>query len=196
MKRVLARMLDETEFLSGYGVRAISRYHLEHPYTLEAGGARYEVKYLPAESDSGLFGGNSNWRGPIWMPVNYLLIEALQQFHHYYGDDFKIECPTGSGKYVTLREAADELSQRLMRIFLRDGGGRRAVFGENAYFQNDEAWRDYVPFYEYFHGDSGTGIGASHQTGWTGLIAKLIQQQGEHPSRMTVAAKEQMASAS
>jgi hypothetical protein len=193
MKRVLARMLDESEFLSDYGVRAVSRYHLEHPYMLEAGGARYEVKYLPAESDSGLFGGNSNWRGPIWMPVNFLLIESLQQFHHYYGDDFTVECPTGSGQYLTLSEVADVLSQRLMAIFLRDRHGQRAVFGGNERFQNDPRWRDYVPFHEYFHGDNGAGIGASHQTGWTGLIAKLIQQQGAHPSRVTASAHEELA---
>ncbi|HEX9438800.1 MAG TPA: hypothetical protein VF909_03915, partial [Roseiflexaceae bacterium] len=149
MKRVLKRMLDETEFLSPYGVRALSRVHAEHPYVLEAGGARYSVDYQPAESNSGLFGGNSNWRGPIWMPVNYLLIESLQQFHHYYGDDFKVECPTGSGQYLTLSEIADELSRRLIRIFARDTEGRRAVFGGQEYFQRDEHWRDYVPFHEY-----------------------------------------------
>ncbi len=184
MKRVLKRMLDETEFLSPYGVRALSRVHAEHPYVLEAGGARYSVDYQPAESNSGLFGGNSNWRGPIWMPVNYLLIESLQQFHHYYGDDFKVECPTGSGQYLTLSEIADELSRRLIRIFARDTEGRRAVFGGQEYFQRDEHWRDYVPFHEYFHGDNGAGVGASHQTGWTGVIAKLIQQQGERASRV------------
>jgi hypothetical protein len=180
MKRVLRRMLDETEFLSPYGVRALSRYHAEHPYILNAGGTTYTVAYLPAESDSGLFGGNSNWRGPVWFPVNYLLVESLQQFHHYYGDDFKVEYPTGSGQHLTLKEIADGLSHRLMRIFLRDGDGRRAVFGGNERFQDDPDWRDYVLFYEYFHGDNGAGVGASHQTGWTGLVAKLIQQQGEH----------------
>jgi Mannosylglycerate hydrolase MGH1-like glycoside hydrolase domain len=182
MKRVLQRMLDETEFLSDYGVRALSRYHAQHPYILQAGSAMYTVAYLPAESDSGLFGGNSNWRGPIWFPANFLLVESLQQFHHYYGDDFKVECPTGSGQYLTLREIADELSRRMSSIFLRGGDGKRAVFGGNAYFQQNPHWRDYVPFYEYFHGDNGAGIGASHQTGWTGLVAKLIQQQGEHRS--------------
>jgi Mannosylglycerate hydrolase MGH1-like glycoside hydrolase domain len=183
MKRVLRRMLDETEFLSPYGIRALARVHAERPYQLDAGGMRYTVEYLPGESNSGLFGGNSNWRGPIWFPVNYLLIESLQQFHHYYGDDFKVECPTGSGQYLTLSEIADELSQRLIGIFARDAAGRRAVFGEQGYFQRDEHWRDYVPFHEYFHGDSGAGVGASHQTGWTGVIAKLIQQQGEHAER-------------
>jgi hypothetical protein len=179
MKCVLRRMLDETEFLAPYGVRALSRYHADHPYTLDLDGARYTVEYLPAESTSGLFGGNSNWRGPIWLPVNYLLIESLQQFHHYYGDDFKIECPTGSGQYLTLNEVADELSRRLMGLFLRDGDGRRAVFGGQEQFQRDPHWRDYIPFHEYFHGDTGAGLGASHQTGWTGLVAKLIQQQAE-----------------
>ena len=179
MKRLLRRMLDEGEFLSPYGVRSISRYHAAHPYRLDAMGMHYTVDYLPAESNTGLFGGNSNWRGPIWFPINYLLVEALQQFHHYYGDDFNIECPTGSGEFMTLRGIADALSQRLMRIFLRDNAGRRAVFGPNEFFQHNPHWRDQVPFHEYFHGDTGAGIGASHQTGWTGLIAKLIQQYGE-----------------
>jgi hypothetical protein len=183
MKRTLRRMLDEREFLSPYGVRALSRYHAERPYVFEAGGQRYTVEYWPGESYSGLFGGNSNWRGPIWLPVNYLLVESLQQFHHYYGDDFKVECPTGSGQYLTLDQIADELSRRLMRIFLRDDRGRRAVFGGDELFHRDAHWRDYIPFYEYFHGDDGAGIGASHQTGWTGLIAKLIQQQGERMAR-------------
>jgi hypothetical protein len=187
MKRVLRRMLDENEFLSPYGVRALSRYHAENPYRLDADGVRYTIDYQPAESNSGLFGGNSNWRGPIWFPVNYLLIESLQQFHHYYGDDFKVECPTGSGQYLTLREIADELSQRLMQIFVRDRRGRRAVFGWHEDFQDDPHWRDYLPFYEYFHGDNGAGVGASHQTGWTGVIAKLIQQQGERARARGVA---------
>ncbi|HNP70504.1 MAG TPA: hypothetical protein PLO33_07300 [Kouleothrix sp.] len=180
MKRLLARMLDEAEFLSQHGVRALSRFHADHPYQLEFGGASYEVRYQPAESQSGLFGGNSNWRGPVWFPVNYLLIEALQQFHHYYGDDFLVECPTGSGRMLTLNQIADELSSRLMRLFVRDAVGRRAVFGESQLLQSDAHWRDYIPFFEYFHGDTGAGLGASHQTGWTGLIAKLIQQQGDH----------------
>jgi len=178
MKCVLRRMLDETEYLSDYGIRSVSRYHLDHPYVYEFGGARYGVKYQAAESSSGLFGGNSNWRGPIWFPVNYLLIEALQQFHWYYSDDFTVECPTGSGKYLTLGEVADELSRRLIRIFTRDGRGRRPVFGSNEMLQNDPHWRDHVPFYEYFDGDNGSGLGASHQTGWTALVAKLIRQQG------------------
>jgi mannosylglycerate hydrolase MGH1-like protein len=180
MKRVLYRMLDENEFLSPYGVRALSRIYAEQPYTLHVDGNTYRVAYLPAESDSGLFGGNSNWRGPIWFPVNYLIVEAIQQFHHYYSDDFLVECPTHSGNKITLNQIADELSHRMMNIFLRDSNGRRAVFGNNETFQNDPHWRDYIPFHEYFHGDNGAGIGASHQTGWTGLVAKLIQQQGEH----------------
>jgi len=180
MKRVLSRMLDESEFLSPYGVRALSRIYAENPYVLNLDGAQYSVGYLPADSNSGLFGGNSNWRGPIWFPVNYLIIEALQQFHHYYSDDFKVECPTGSGQFLTLEQIADELSNRLIRIFLRDENGHRAVFGGQDTFQNDPHWHDYIPFYEYFHGDNGAGVGASHQTGWTGLVTKLIQQQGEH----------------
>jgi hypothetical protein len=182
MKSVLRRMLDENEFLSPYGVRALSRYHREHPYMLEVDGMRYAVEYEPAESTSGLFGGNSNWRGPIWLPVNFLIIEALQQFHHYYGDDFKVECPTGSGRYLTLSEVADELSQRLIRLFTRDEHGRRPVHGGQPIFQHDPHWRDHLLFYEYFHGDNGAGIGASHQTGWTGLVAKLIQQQATRPA--------------
>jgi hypothetical protein len=186
MKRVLKRMLDETEFLSPYGVRAISRYHAAHPYVLDVDGMRYTVEYLPAESNSGLFGGNSNWRGPIWFPVNYLIIEALQQFHHYYSDDFKVECPSGSGQYLTLDEIADELSRRLASIFLRDGAGRRPVFGGQAKLQHDPHWRDNILFHEYFHGDNGAGIGASHQTGWTGLVAKLIQRSASHASHHAV----------
>ncbi len=175
MKRLLSRMLDETEFLSDYGVRALSRYHLEHPYVFDCNGNRSTVDYEPGESMSNMFGGNSNWRGPIWMPVNFLIIESLQKFHYYYGDDFKIECPTGSGKFITIRDVAEELTRRLAKLFLRDGAGRRAVFGQNEKFQTDPHFRDYVPFFEYFHGDNGRGVGAAHQTGWTGLIAKLLQ---------------------
>jgi hypothetical protein len=174
MKKLLTRMLDETEFLSDYGVRALSRQHLEEPFELEMKGQSFQVRYIPAESESGLFGGNSNWRGPIWMPVNFLLIESLQKFHHYYGDDFKVECPTGSGKFITLLEIADELARRQCRLFLRDGTGRRPVLGDSELLQRDPHFRDYVPFYEYFHGDNGRGVGASHQTGWTGLVAKLL----------------------
>jgi hypothetical protein len=180
MKRVLYRMLDENEFFSPFGIRALSRIYAEHPYVLNVNGETYTVAYLPAESDGGLFGGNSNWRGPIWFPLNYLIVESIQQFHHYYSDDFLVECPTDSGNKITLNQIADELSHRLIHIFLRDSNGRRPVFGGNETFQNDPHWRDYIPFHEYFHGDNGAGIGASHQTGWTGLVAKLIQQQGEH----------------
>jgi hypothetical protein len=174
MKRVLSRMLDETEFLSPYGVRALSRSYAENPYVFDMGGARHVVQYQPGESEGDMFGGNSNWRGPVWFPANYLIIESLQQFHHYYGDDFKVECPTGSGQYLTLTQIADVLSRRLIRIFLRDQDGRRPVFGGQEIFQRDPYWRDYIWFHEYFHGDSGAGLGASHQTGWTALVAKLI----------------------
>jgi hypothetical protein len=185
MKCLLKRMLDETEFLSDYGIRAVSKYHEANPYRLEFDGMSYSVKYEPAESSSGLFGGNSNWRGPIWFPINYLLIESLQKFHHYYGDDFKIECPTGSGRYLTINEVADELSQRLIKTFRRDESGRRPFYGGNEYFQHDPNWSDYILFNEYFHGDNGAGIGASHQTGWTGLVAKLIQQQATRAGETT-----------
>ncbi len=176
LPRLLKMMLDETEFLSAYGIRSLSRYHREHPYTLELSGVGHTVDYEPAESTTGLFGGNSNWRGPIWFPVNYLLIESLQTFHHFYGESFKVEFPTGSGNMLTLEEVARELSRRLTSIFLRDQTGRRAVFGGVEKFQKDPHWRDFIWFYEYFHGDNGAGIGASHQTGWTGLVANLLLQ--------------------
>jgi hypothetical protein len=175
MKKILKRMLDESEFLSDYGVRAISRFHKENPYQFGVNGSTFSVEYKPAESDTGLFGGNSNWRGPIWFPVNFLIIESLQKFHYYYGDDFTIECPTGSGIYMTIDEVANELSHRLSNIFLLDERGRRPVFGYNTKIQTDPHFRDYVLFHEYFHGDNGSGVGASHQTGWTGLVAKLLQ---------------------
>jgi hypothetical protein len=175
LRRILTRMLDENEFLSPYGIRALSRYHAGHPYVFNTGGQDYRVSYLPAESDSGMFGGNSNWRGPIWMPVNALLIRALLSYYLYYGDNFKIECPTGSGKKMTLFEVANEIVNRLTRIFLRDKNGRRPVYGGTEKFQTDPHWKDYILFYEYFHGDNGAGLGASHQTGWTGLIAKMIE---------------------
>jgi len=175
MKKLLKRMLDETEFLSDYGIRAISKHHDENPYVFRVNDMDLSVRYLPAESDSGLFGGNSNWRGPIWFPVNYLLIESLQKFHHYYGDEFRIECPTGSGKFVSLNDAAAEVAQRLTRIFLKDKDGKRPVFAHHPQMQSDPHFRDHVLFYEYFHGDTGRGVGASHQTGWTGLVAKLLQ---------------------
>jgi hypothetical protein len=187
MKALLRRMLDETEFLSDYGVRALSKYHQDHPYVFDVHGHPLNVSYVPAESDSGMFGGNSNWRGPIWFPVNFLLIESLQKFHHYYGDGFKVECPTGSGIMLTLEQVAEELGRRLCRIFLRDEQGRRAAFGDHPKLQNDPHFRDYPLFYEYFHGDSARGVGASHQTGWTGLVAKLLQPRAregeEHPRK-------------
>ncbi len=178
LKRVLRYMLDESEFLSPYGIRAVSRYHLEHPYRLAVNGMEYRVDYEPAESSTGLFGGNSNWRGPIWFPVNYLLIESLQKFHFFLGDSFKVECPTGSGKMMNLWDVAGDMSQRLTQIFRRNGAGQRPVFGAAEKFHSDPHWRDLLLFYEYFHGDNGAGLGASHQTGWTALIAKLIQQYG------------------
>jgi hypothetical protein len=179
LRRILTRMLDENEFLSPYGIRSLSRYHAEHPYVCSAGGQEYRVSYLPAESDSGMFGGNSNWRGPIWMPVNALIIRALMHYFSYYGDNFKIECPTGSGNLMNLFEVAREITNRLTRIFLRDESGRRPVFGGAEKFQRDPHWRDNLLFYEYFHGDNGAGIGASHQTGWTGVVAGLIDIFGK-----------------
>jgi hypothetical protein len=178
LRRILARMLDEKEFLSPYGLRALSRYHLEHPYEFDVAGQAYRVGYLPAESDTGMFGGNSNWRGPIWMPVNMLILRGLIQYYLYYGDNFKIECPTGSGRLMNLFEVSRELAARLSRIFLRDAQGRRAVYGGTEKFQTDPLWRDYILFYEYFHGDNGAGLGASHQTGWTGVIARIMQLYG------------------
>ncbi len=178
LPRVLRLMLDEREFLSPYGIRAVSQHHRDHPYVLTVDGREYRVDYEPAESSTGLFGGNSNWRGPIWFPINYLLIEALQKFDHFYGPGLQVECPTGSGSRATLWDVATELSRRLTRIFLRGPDGRRPVHGGVRAFQEDPHWRDLVWFYEYFHGDNGAGIGASHQTGWTGLVAKLLQQSG------------------
>ena len=178
LRRVLSRMLDENEFLSPHGIRSLSRFHRDNPYILNVNGHEHRVDYEPAESTTGLFGGNSNWRGPVWFPVNYLIIESLQKFHHYHGNDFKVEFPTGSGVWMTLDHVAAELSRRLSRLFLRDESGRRPVFGGSEKMQNDPHFRDNVLFYEYFHGDNGAGIGASHQTGWTSLVAKLIQQSG------------------
>jgi hypothetical protein len=177
MKALLKRMLDPAEFYSDHGVRAVSKYHAAHPFVVAVDGNAHVLRYEPAESRSGLFGGNSNWRGPVWMPMNYLLVEALQQFHHYYGDDFTVECPVGSGQHLTLDQVADDLSQRLISLFTRDAAGRRPVFGGQPVLQQDPLWRDYILFYEYFHGDDGAGLGASHQTGWTGLVAKLLEQQ-------------------
>jgi len=178
LRRVLHFMLDENEFLSPYGIRALSAAYRDHPYVLMANGYPHTVRYEPAESSTGLFGGNSNWRGPIWFPVNFLLIESLQKFYHYLGPDFKVECPTGSGKYLTLWEVSIEIERRLNRIFLKDESGHRPVHGEDPAYGHDPHWRDLVLFYEYFHGDNGSGVGASHQTGWTGLVAKLLQQGG------------------
>ena len=178
LERILQVMLDESEFLSRHGIRALSRRHLTDPYCLEVNGAEHRVSYEPGESSSGLFGGNSNWRGPVWFPVNYLLVESLQKFAHYYGDGFTVEFPTGSGRRLTLDEVARQLSHRLSRLFLRDERGLRPVHGPSAVFQHDPHWRDLMLFYEYFHGDDGRGVGASHQTGWTALVAKLLQQSG------------------
>jgi len=177
--RVLHYMLDREEFLSSHGIRALSRVHRDHPYVLSIAGSEHRVDYEPAESTTGLFGGNSNWRGPIWFPVNYLLIESLQKFHHFFGDDLKVECPTGSSRLLNLWEVAAELSRGLTRLFTRGRDGRRPIYGGTERFQTDPHWRDLILFYEYFHGDDGSGIGANHQTGWTGLVAKLIEQSGE-----------------
>jgi hypothetical protein len=179
LRRVLQTMLDDNEFLSPYGIRGISRYHHDHPFILRAEGQEYGVKYEPAESTTTIFGGNSNWRGPIWFPVNYLMIESLQRFHHYFGDELKVEFPTGSGVSMNLAQVAAQLSRRLSHLFLRDEHGRRPVFGGVEKFQTDPHFRDHILFYEYFHGDNGAGLGASHQTGWTALVAKLLQQSGE-----------------
>ena len=178
LRRILARMLDENEFLSPYGIRALSRYHLEHPYVFRHGGQEHRVDYQAAESNTAMFGGNSNWRGPIWMPMNALLIRSLIQFYLYYGDNFKVECPTGSGKLMNLFEVSQEISNRLISIFLRDENGRLPLYGGTEKFQTDPHWRDHLLFYEYFHGDNGAGLGASHQTGWTGLVARFIHLFG------------------
>jgi hypothetical protein len=178
LRRILTRMLDENEFLSPHGIRALSKYHDEHPFIVQVEGQEYRVNYLPAESDTGMFGGNSNWRGPVWMPVNVLLIRALMSYYLYYGDNFKIECPTGSGNLMNLFEVSREIANRLAGIFLRDESGRRPVYGGTEKFQTDPQWKDYILFYEYFHGDNGAGLGASHQTGWTGLVAMLIDLFG------------------
>jgi hypothetical protein len=178
IQRVLQVVLDKNEFLSDFGIRSVSRYHKDHPYSFYVDGQAHTISYQPAESKSGLFGGNSNWRGPIWFPINYLLIESLQKFNHYYGDSLKVECPTGSGRFMTLGEVATELSRRLMKLFLRNDSGQRPIYGGQTIFQNDPHWRDLILFNEYFQGDNGAGLGASHQTGWTGLVAKLIQQSG------------------
>jgi len=189
LRSVLRVMLDEREFLSSYGIRALSRAHKDQPYVLNVDGREHRVDYEPAESSTGLFGGNSNWRGPIWFPVNYLIIESLQKFHHYFGEDFRVECPTGSGQMLTLWQIAEELSRRLSQIFLQDGDGQRPVYGTSPQFQQDPHWRDLILFHEYFSGDDGSAVGASHQTGWTGLVAKLLQQSGERERKPRRAAK-------
>jgi len=178
LRRILTKMLDENEFLSSYGIRSLSKFHAQHPFVLNVGGQEHRVDYLPAESNTGMFGGNSNWRGPVWMPVNALIIRALLNFYLYYGENFRIECPTGSGKMMNLFEVSKEIADRLTRIFTRDKHGRRPVYGGTETFQSDPNWRDHILFYEYFHGDNGAGLGASHQTGWTGLVAKFIQLYG------------------
>jgi hypothetical protein len=188
MKCLLRRALDETEFLSDYGIRALSKVHEQEPYRLDCGGTIHEVRYWPAESEGGLFGGNSNWRGPIWLPMNYLLIESLQRFHHYYGDDFKIECPTGSNRLLTLNEVADELSQRLVKLFRPGTDGERPVLKYHPKLAGDPHFKNYILFHEYFHGDNGRGVGAPHQTGWTGIVAKLIMPRADltHPSETVI----------
>jgi hypothetical protein len=174
LERVLGYLLDENEFLGPYGIRSLSRYHQDHPFRFTVGQQAFEVRYLPAESDSGMFGGNSNWRGPVWMPVNALIVRALLNLYSFFGDGFKVQCPTGSGTYMTLFEVSQDLVARLSRTFLRGENGRRPVYGGTAKFQDDPHWRDLILFYEYFHGENGAGLGASHQTGWTGLIAPLL----------------------
>jgi hypothetical protein len=178
LQRVLGYMLDENEFLGPYGIRSLSKYHLDHPFKFWVGNEEYKVQYLPAESNTGMFGGNSNWRGPVWMPVNVLIVRSLMNLYHFYGKDFKVECPTGSGNYMHLFDVAKEITTRLSKIFLRDSKGKRAVYGGTSKFQEDPHWRDLILFYEYFHGDNGAGLGASHQTGWTGLIAALLDVFG------------------
>ncbi len=191
LRRILAKMLDENEFLGPYGLRSLSKFHEQHPYIFHVNGQEYRVDYLPAESNTGMFGGNSNWRGPVWMPVNALIIRALLNFYLYYGDNFKIECPTGSGKLMNLFEVSKEIADRLSRTFTRDEQGRRPVYGGTEKFQSDPHWRDHILFYEYFHGDNGAGLGASHQTGWTGLVAKFIQLYGLlDPKRLLEVGKE------
>jgi hypothetical protein len=189
LQRILQVMLNEDEFFSPWGIRALSRYHREHPYMLDVDGINHQVDYEPCESTTGLFGGNSNWRGPVWFPVNYLLVQALRRFHEYYHNTMRVECPAGSGRLMNLDEVADELSRRLVSTFQRDAQGRRPVFGANETFQSDPHWRDYVPFYEYFHGDTGAGVGASHQTGWTALVAKMITELSLKQKEATQAAQ-------
>jgi hypothetical protein len=188
LRRILSKMLDENEFLGPHGLRALSKFHERHPYTFNVNGQEHRVDYLPAESNNGMFGGNSNWRGPVWMPVNVILIRALLNYFSYYGDSFKVECPTGSGKMMNLFEVAKNIADRLAGIFLEDKSGRRPVYGGTKTFQDDPHWHDYLLFYEYFHGDNGAGLGASHQTGWTGAVASLIQLFGTLDAEKLLAA--------
>jgi hypothetical protein len=187
LRRILARMLDENEFFGPYGIRALSRHHLEHPFVFHHNGQEFRVSYLPGDSDSGMFGGNSNWRGPVWMPVNMMLYTSLLRMAAYYGDSFKVECPTGSGNLMNLFQVAQELAERLIRTFGRNDQGRRPVYGATEKFQTDPHWRDHILFYEYFHGDNGAGIGASHQTGWTGCISRIIAVNGSLTEEMLYA---------
>jgi hypothetical protein len=182
LRRVLERMLSEDRFLSPYGIRSLSKWHHKNPFVFHAEGLEFRVAYEPGESQSGMFGGNSNWRGPIWFPANLLIVRALVLLYEYFGDDFQIECPTGSGKQMNLLEVARQLGDRLASIFVRDANGKRAVFGNSEVFQNDPHWRDCILFYEYFHGDNGSGVGASHQTGWTGTVARLIHFFAARPA--------------
>jgi hypothetical protein len=183
LERVLKYLLNESEFLSPFGIRSLSRFHLDHPYVFHADGKEYGVKYCPGEGDTGLFGGNSNWRGPVWFPLNFILLEALEKYHHFYGEGFKVECPVGSGKMLTLQQTADELGSRLMNAFIPDKSGRRPCHGDDPRFAEDPNWRDLLLFHEYFHGETGRGCGASHQTGWTSLVARLIVGRGRKLER-------------
>jgi hypothetical protein len=183
LERVLGYLLDENEFLGRYGIRSLSRYHLDHPYSFWVGSQEYKVQYLPAESNTGMFGGNSNWRGPVWMPVNLMIIRGLNNLYQFYGDELKVQCPTGSGRYMTLYEVAKEIESRLAGVFLRDTSGRRPVNGGTKKFQEDSYWRDLILFYEFFHGDNGAGLGASHQTGWTGTIAFMMDFFGRFDAK-------------
>jgi hypothetical protein len=189
LQRMLCYLLDEGEFLSPFGVRSVSRFHLEHPYIFQAGGMEHRVDYEPGESATGLFGGNSNWRGPIWFPMNYLIIEALERYHHFFGEDFKVECPTGSGKMMNLKDVARELASRLTKIFLPDKSGRRPSCGGDTRFQSDPNWKNLVLFHEYFHGETGKGLGASHQTGWTALVIRHLEDIARKRTRDTAPQK-------
>jgi hypothetical protein len=193
LRQILTKMLDENEFLGPHGIRALSKFHEKNPYIFHVNGQEFRVEYLPSESDSGMFGGNSNWRGPVWMPVNVMIIRALLNYYLYYGDNFKIECPTGSGKMMNLFEVAKEIAERLSSTFLRNEKGKRPVYGETEKFQNDPHWKDLILFFEYFHGDNGAGIGASHQTGWTGVVAKIIQLFGRLDAKQVLEAGKQSA---